>query len=352
MQTVKKQNLLLTIKTMQQDFISMYQFSNTDRNINKKVEQHNFRQSSIEMIDLVLQCVIYGSTIFDSEKLLQRTQLFLLSYISEMDKLKDSQPSNIRRRPGTASHDQQVSKKAKMSDLDDLLEQINTQNSQMELKRPQSIEKTVQNQNKDGSNINLTDNSISLSNSRNSDPQNRKREKQNNGRNNRSKHRRRSSSIKSSTMNSFIKQQALKIDPKVDNPNQEEIDHFFGIRKTSKTKRPESVKNFVEKNNEQPENFEVPLTESAPQPVVEQRPSRYKFSKQSTNESLPFATRLTNFCSENTFELPEFIFEKDSGAFVCCTDFLKQKFRSRHHKSRQDAKNEVCKYILEFCALK
>ncbi|RVD93362.1 hypothetical protein TUBRATIS_001020 [Tubulinosema ratisbonensis] len=65
-------------------------------------------------------------------------------------------------------------------------------------------------------------------------------------------------------------------------------------------------------------------------------------------KKIDYATEVKNFCKENKYCYPEYMFEKTNGLFICSAEFENEVFTSKYAYSKEDSKDEVCKMILEY----
>src|SRR5699024_4644702 len=61
-----------------------------------------------------------------------------------------------------------------------------------------------------------------------------------------------------------------------------------------------------------------------------------------------YSTAVKNFCKENMYCYPEYMFEKTNGLFICSAEFENELFTSKYAYSKDDSKEEVCKMILDY----
>lgn len=355
MATDQRQGLLSTFESMHKDFLYIHRSFFKDIMKPKNVQKQNLYQSSIEMIDLVLQCMIIGSRSFKSEKLLGKAQCFVISYISEMDKMINQIRNKNRfdKSEGFNQINDDCQYYKQKSDLDDLLEQIESKefkSQDVSLNHDKHVMIEVIHES-------LSDDlNHSTSHALNRQSKRSRRKKNHRTRN--------------SILRNLDKQQAMEIDPQFDDPTQSEIELFFDHCKKDKEENIRLPKYRKIQDNNQSRNINtrsrhsmVPnkisiseerefLNKNRQEPksntINIQKHFNLNISPEIRDPSTPVTTRLNILCSNNQLNLPEFTFERKNNLFVCTTNFLNQRFCSRHLKSRIEAKKELCEFIIHF----
>lgn len=61
-----------------------------------------------------------------------------------------------------------------------------------------------------------------------------------------------------------------------------------------------------------------------------------------------FAARINNLCVKHKISHPEYVIERTNNVFICTAEFFSQKFTSRYFKTKEEAKNDVCRLICAF----
>lgn len=388
-----KQSLISDIESIHRKFISIHYSSFSDQFKRKNVQRANLYRSSIEMVDLVLKCIIVGSKSFNSDRVLRRAQLFLISYISEMDGMNDN--IKITKLSSTDSYEidiasNELQQNLQKSELDDLLCELKSRKNMKKIESPLHDSHSVHYTLFDDLDRSVQQNS------------NRKRSRSRMCRKNTY------NTLGKSTRASSKKQKAMIIHPEYDNADPEELEVFFNhiendqdedIGKHSQSIQYE-MKNkiakvrYLDEKKQNPDTQNVTKnknidveSEDTMNPTVKYSPNKqdrtteneeFKIQKKTNDKEIKplktteniqnqptlilsqkildkassAITRLHFLCSSNQLDLPEFVFERVNNLFVCSTKFLDQRFRSRHVKTRMEAKNEICEYIIHFCSLK
>ncbi|ELQ74618.1 hypothetical protein THOM_2533 [Trachipleistophora hominis] len=61
-----------------------------------------------------------------------------------------------------------------------------------------------------------------------------------------------------------------------------------------------------------------------------------------------FAARINNLCVKHKISHPEYVIERTNNVYICTAEFFSQKFTSRYFKTKEEAKNDVCRLICAF----
>lgn len=327
---MEKQNGIAMLEKMQQNFLNVYTERCSDASLLKSVKKDNFEQSSVTMIDLVLKCILYSHKIFDDDQLVKKAHSFLISYTKGMEKYHKSK-ANKESKKKSKKEDKQQNEKVKSGtqDLDDILEQLSRPEKRSTIN---SIGK-IQTFNPNNSFNNRNSNKFKM-NTSNSNTSNNKRQRTGNS----------GSSIIHSLRKQEMKEKAMRIDPNRDNPSQSEIFKYFGRKDISHGNQDTfSGRSKEERTSDSKSDSKKEKNSSS---STKKSTLNYDFLlKLSTRTS---SESLRQFCEDNKQEMPEFIFERNQNHFICTTSFLTKSFNSGHFPTRNGAKEEILRNIIDY----
>lgn len=391
------QRLFEDIKKMHQDFLNLYSDLYKNR-LFESVNSTNFRRSSILMIDFVLQCLIQSNNVFHNSDVLEKAKLFLIAYTNEMRKSFPMNNQIFERRiaenmnPNKENLFNKSFEQGDVPTIDDLIKNVtsgkqnreNVRNSKETENKRSSLECQKQiNTHEDILTSFLTEFKNSQQMDEHNQQENSKRIKNENNQN----------------LEAFIeKENTLFKSPKNDQfknyTDSDELDKYFKTsqkRLSNNRNKSKNQDDFLQtlglegflsdshgktsgknrknrnnkincvdqsrncnnrdlskdSNNQSKRNNQIYENRNNNDKYHETSIIKFRIGKKGMDESVPCLKRIIHICTENSVDIPEFTFERTNDLFLCTAEFMNMKLTSRFFKGREDAKNDVCKNIME-----